>query len=281
VQRKQDWQQAGARSPATPKGQNKMKKLAALGTLVWALIIPGVFAAPAQAQEQAKDKPPMYTYVANWAIPRAQWGEMEKNAAANQGILDKALADGALVGFGSDIMEVHQAEGITHDSWWSSMSMAGVLGVLDKFGASGTSTTNVLASATKHADFILVSRHYNWHSGSYKGAYTRESNFRLKADAPNDAIETLCNSFFVPLFEKMLADGTILEYEIDTEAVHTDNPSQFFVVFVTPNAEGLDKFDAALSASQKANSLAGPAFAAMVDFTTHRDQLLKSVGTYK
>jgi hypothetical protein len=241
----------------------------------------GVPATPAQAQEHPKEKPPMYTYVASWVIPRAQWADMDKSASANQGTLEKAMADGTLVGFGSDITEVHQVDGSTHDSWWSSMSMAGVLGILDKFAASGSSTSTVLASATKHWDNLVVSRHYNWRSGSYKGAYTREATFRLKADAPDEAVETLSNSFFVPLFEKMLADGTILEYEIDTEVVHTDNPNQFFVLFITPNAEGLDKFDAALSTAQKANPLGGPAFASMVDFTTHRDQLDRSVGTYK
>lgn len=40
----------------------------------------------------------MYTYVADWAIPRAQWGEMDKNNAAEQKILDKALAGGTIVG---------------------------------------------------------------------------------------------------------------------------------------------------------------------------------------
>jgi len=236
-------------------------------------------AAPASAQDQPKEKPPMYTYVANWDIPRAQWGEMEKAGASTQGIMEKALSDGTLIGYGSDINEVHQADGATHDGWWSSMSMAGLLNVLEKLKSGSVSP--VLASATKHWDQISVSRHYNWRSGSFKGAYTRAAVYKFKPDAPNDSLEMLSNTLLVPLFEKLLADGTILEYEIDTEAIHTENPATFAIIFITPNAEGLDKFDAALTAALKMNPMAAPAFTSMVDFSAHRDFLDSSVGAYK
>jgi len=39
----------------------------------------------------------MYSYVGFWNIPRAQWAEMDKNTALDQKVLDKALADGAIV----------------------------------------------------------------------------------------------------------------------------------------------------------------------------------------
>jgi hypothetical protein len=42
---------------------------------------------------------------------------MEKNNAAEQKILDKALADGAIVGYGNDLNLVHTADGTTHDNW--------------------------------------------------------------------------------------------------------------------------------------------------------------------
>jgi hypothetical protein len=86
----------------------------------------------------------------------------------------------------------------------------------------------VLVSATKHHDAIYVSRYYNWHSGSWKNVYTYDAFYRLKADAPNDAVDTISKNIMVPLMEKMLADGTIHEYEIDTEALHTDAPRWFY-----------------------------------------------------
>jgi hypothetical protein len=241
-----------------------------------------VCVAPAGAQmSEVKEKPAMYSYVANWAIPRAQWGEMDKAYAPEQKILDQALAKGTIVGYGYDENLVHQPDGETHDDWWSAMSMAGLLNVLNEFYTSGNATSSVLQSATKHWDSIYVSRYYNWHSGSLKGAYTSVSAYRLKADAPDDAVDTLSKNLIAPLLEKMLADGTIAEYEIDSQAVHTSAPGMFAIVYITPTAEGLDKVNAAIRETLKSNPLDGPAFGSMVDFGAHRDELLHTNATYK
>jgi len=247
-----------------------------------ALAMFAVCAAPARAQmSEVKEKPPMYSYVGFWTIPRAQWAEMAKSDAADQGILDKAIATGTIVGYGNDVNLVHQADGPTNDEWWSAMSMAGVINVLEQFYKSGGTATPVLESATKHWDGIYVSRHYNWHSGSWKGAYTHGSYYTLKPDAPSEAVEMLSRSLIVPFFEKLLADGTIHEYEVDTEAIHTEAPGAFWIFYLAANAEALDKADAALRQTLKANPLGGPAFGSMVDFSTHRDYLVRTNATYK
>lgn len=237
---------------------------------------------PARAQtSEVKEKPPMYSYVGFWNLPRTQWADMEKQTAANQKNMDKAVADGTLVGYGSDINLVHQPDGFTHDSWWSSMSMAGLLSVLDQAYKSGSATSPVFASATKHADGIFVSRYYNWHAGSWKDLYTRVAYYKLKPDAPNDAVETLSKNVFVPMLEKLLADGAIHEYEIDTEAIHTESPGAFWVDVIAANGDGLDKFNAAVRDLMKSSPLAGPAIGSMVDFTAHRDNLSHTNATYK
>jgi hypothetical protein len=257
------------------------RKLWGMLACVCTLAMMAAAAIPARAQDEVKEKPPMYSYVGFWNIPRAQWAEMEKNNAAEQKILDKALADGAIVAYGNDLNIVHTSDGMTHDDWWSAMSMAAMLNVLDKFYKSGTGTSPVLASATKHTDGIFVSRYYNWRSGTYKGAYTRVGYYKLKPDAPEHAIETLSKTFIVPLLEKLLADGSIVEYEIDTEAVHTEGPGAFWIDVISPNAEGLDKLNAALLDRVKTNPLAGQAFDSMIDSSAHRDSLSTSTVTYK
>ena len=237
---------------------------------------------PAGAQmSEAKEKPPMYSYVAFWNLPRAQWAEMAKSNAANQKILDKEMVSGTIVGYGNDENLVHSPDGPTHDGWWSAMSMAGVLNVLDQFYKSGNATSSVLSSATKHWDGIFVSRNYNWHSGSWKDAYTHGGSYKLKPGAPDDAVKTLSHNLFVPFFEKLLADGTIHEYEIDTEAVHTESPGTFWIFYLAADAEALDKVNAALRETMKSNPLGGPAFDSMVDFTDHRDYLSRTNATYK
>jgi hypothetical protein len=230
---------------------------------------------------EVKEKPRMYTYVSNWSMPRAQWPEMEKSAAANQAIFEKAVADGTLVAYGNDTNLLHQPEGSTHDTWWSAMSLAGLINVLDQIRKGGNATSPLLSSATKHWDNIYVSRYYNWHAGSWKDVYTVGSSYKLKADAPDDAVDQLSKNLIVPMMEKLLAEGTIHEYEVDTQAIHTEAPGTFYIFYIGANAEALDKVNAAIRASLKANPLGGPAFGSMVDFTPHRDELARTNATYK
>jgi basic membrane lipoprotein Med (substrate-binding protein (PBP1-ABC) superfamily) len=230
---------------------------------------------------EVKEKPPLYSYVANWDIPRANWPDMDKAAAANNAMLEKALADGTIVGYGDDMNLVHQPSLETHDDWWSATSLAGLLKVLDQLRSSDSNTSGVLASATKHWDNIYVSRYYNWKSGSYKGGYGYIASYKLKADAPDNAVDMLCKSLVAPLLEKMLADGTILEYEVDVQAIHNEAPGTFAIVFVAPKPEGVDTVLAAIRGSQRDHPLHGQAFGSMVDFSAHRDELMKGNGTYK
>ena len=117
---------------------------------------------------------------------------------------------------------MHSAEGFTHDNWWQANSIAGLMKVLEASQKGGGSSPPLLVSSTRHWDQIYISRFYNWKAGSWKNAYGYAGTYKLKPDAPDadDAVRTL-SSFYVPVFEKMLADGTIVEYEIDREMMYT------------------------------------------------------------
>jgi len=78
-----------------------------------------------------------------------------------------------------------------------------------------------------------------------------------------------------------LADGSIQEYEVDVEATHTETPGTFWVLYIAPTAEGVDKVNTALGETLKTQPLAGPAINSMVEFTPHRDLLLRTDATYK
>ncbi|HEY7352184.1 MAG TPA: hypothetical protein VH596_05400 [Terriglobales bacterium] len=235
---------------------------------------------PGQTSE-VKEKPPMYTYVADWVIPRAQWGEMEKSYAPDQKILDKALASGTIVGYGMDETLVHQQDGVTHDDWWSAMSMAGLINILEQFYQTGNASTPVLENASKHWDSIYVSRYYNWHSGAFKNGYTYVASYKLKQHAPDDALDTLSKNVIVPLLEKMLSAGSIHEYEIDTQAVHTDAPGTFMIVYIASSPDGIDKVNAGIREAVKNDPLIGPAFGSLTDTSAHRDELARTNATYK
>ena len=247
-----------------------------------AIVMAGAWAAPAHAQSaEVKDKPRLYTYEAFWVVPRARWTEFEKVNPGAQKAMDKGMASGVLVSYGSDSAVLHDAEGATHDNWWQSMSMAGTLAVLDDLEKAGGGSTSVLNSATKHWDNMWVSRFYNWHPGSWQGAYSYAAIYPLKADAPDDAVDVLAKNMLVPLLEKLLADGTIVEYELDEQAIHSDAPGLFVIDYITPTAEGLDKVNAAIRAAARISPLNGQALSSMVDFSKHRDVLTRTAATYK
>ncbi len=247
-----------------------------------AFLMIATYAVHSSAQmTEVKEKPAMYSYIANWQIPREHWAEMEAANSADKPILEKAMADGTIVGYGDDVNLVHNPATETHDDWWSSMSMAGLVKVLDQLTSGGNTTASVLATATKHWDEILVSHYYNWKPGGYKGGYVKVAEYKLKADAPDNAVEMLSKHLVVPALEKLLTDGTILEYEIDETAIHSSAPGTFSIVFVTPTPEGLDTAAASIRDSIRMRPLAIDAFGSMTDDTGHRDELMKGNGIYK
>ncbi|HTV83331.1 MAG TPA: hypothetical protein VME18_11825 [Acidobacteriaceae bacterium] len=207
---------------------------------------------------------------------------MASSNAADKPVLDKAMPDGTLVGYGDDVNHVHSADGETQDEWGSAMSTAGLMKVLNQFYAHyGGAETPVLQTATKHWDSVLVSRYYNWQSGPYTGAHVRVASYTLRADAPDGAFDILSGQVVAPLLEKLVTDGTLREYEIDTEAIHTQAPGTFWIVWVASAPEGLNTVNAAIISALKANPLQGPAFGSMVDYSQHRDELLLGEGVYK
>lgn len=227
-----------------------------------------------------KAKPPMYSYVSDWQFPRSSWANLGKKSSSPStvgSILDKALADGTIIGYGVDVNLVHQPDAETHDTWWSSMSLAGLVKVQEKITASDGNTSATIASATKHWDSVYVSRYYNYKSGYYYDGCTHVSVFKLKESAPREELNTLARNVIVPVLEKQMADGALLGYQIDTLAIHTQAPGTFWIVYLTPDPEGLDTVEQAIHDNIKTNE----AFVNMTDETGRRDHLMKSDTVYK
>jgi hypothetical protein len=264
-------------------GELKMnsKPLRLLASL-WLASALGLAAAPAGAQSaEVKDKPAIYTYVSNWVLPRSKWADMEKNNAGSQKALDADIAGGKLLAYGDEETLVHTEKGATHTGWWTGTSQAAVLGVLEEFYKSGSATNATFASATGHWDGLFQSRYYNLKSGTVKNGYDRCSYYKLKADAPQDAVDVLSKSVLVPFFEKLVSDGSVAAYQVATEVVHTQDASWFYVCAIMPNAQGLDKVNAALTADIGGNPLIGAVFGAWIDYSVHRDDLSRVTGVFK
>ena len=259
---------------------NKCKKSIFTGLCAIAMLILWNVPAASAQSEAVKAKAPMYAYIANWQIPRAHWPEMRSDDGSNA-VLEKALADGTINGFGYDENLVHSPDGWTHDNWWTATSMAGLIKVLESLYAAGGGSSSPLESATKHWDLILMSRYYNWKPGTYKNAIVQVSSYKLKDSAPDNAYDAISSEIVAPLLEKMLADGTIVEYEIDTASIHTSAPGTFMIVTVSANPEDVDKLNAAIRATIKDHPIEGVAFDANTNSKAHRDELALGTATFK
>jgi hypothetical protein len=194
----------------------------------------------AGAQTDAvKEKPLLIRYESYWTFPPPHWGDVDKdNATSRQKALAPALADGTLVGYGDNENMVRPREAFTHSNWWLANSYAGGRKVLDAFEKGGASSSSRLINSTQHWTQRYYSQFYNWKAGSWKGAYGKRMAWVLRRGIdPDEAMRALA-SFYVPLFESLLADGTIVEYEIDREEVFgysADSAGQVIMAYVIPN----------------------------------------------
>jgi hypothetical protein len=104
-----------------------------LSSVLTVLCTLAAFAVCVAAQmQEVKEKPRMYTYVAFWTVPRTQWADQAKQTASEEKMMEKAIADGGIVGYGDDQTLIHQPDGPTHDTWYSAMSEAALLNQLDQ-----------------------------------------------------------------------------------------------------------------------------------------------------
>jgi hypothetical protein len=241
----------------------------------------GSFSAHAQGSSDDKEKPPVYTYVAQWAVARPDWPAFEKYDAAQKPVFDKLIADGTIVGYGFFKMAAHTEGSPNHGSWWTATSMANLMKVLSLVGAQSIpADIEKIEAASKHSDLILTSRHYAVNPGSFENGYLRVATYRRKP-GQGEATDKVINSYIVPFLNKLVADGALHSYSVDREVIHSGDPNVVDIAIVANNADGLDKFMAGLEANGKANPTGGPAFGAATESSDHRDFLAIASGASK
>jgi hypothetical protein len=222
-------------------------------------------AAPAQSQEQTH-----YTFVSYWAVPQAQWADFEKSQEQTASVLERLVGDGTLVAWGASAMLVHTEDGYTHASWFVSTTQGGITKALDALRT--PARAQALATATKHTDFMLHSIGHGGKTARATSGVIRVSFWRAKPGRGDD-VEAFFKKYIQPDLDAGVADGTILMYNFDSEAIHTSAPGAYHLAVVYTNGDGLDKTTAMLAARAKDNPVPGEAFGAMQEVEAHRDSL--------
>ena len=197
------------------------------------------------AFSQMEPTPTVYTFVSQFQLPRANWaGYSEDSEKTVVPILEKLTADGTIGGWSIFETIVHTPEGYTHGAAWSSTSISGLMKVLDEIRKGGPRPGQI--AATKHEDLLMQTSMYN--AGSGTPAYLRVVCSNAKADKPETFTSTL-KKLLVPTFEEQLKKGAATSYAVDQQYVNTGAQSLRCVVVTYPNAEGMDKWAAAINAT--------------------------------
>ncbi len=219
---------------------------------------------PAAAQ-QGQD---YYTYVSEWAVPRAQWAAFEKQQEADIPRMKKLVADGTLVAWGNLQTRVHQEDGYTHAEWFTANSRANLLKALEEAWTTAANASYV--AATKHYDLFLHTFAHGGKTVSNATGYLRVGFYQAKpGDA--DALQGLMMKDVKPVLDSAVADGTLLMYNLDTEDVHTSAPGAYNIAMLFPDGAAMDKFFSDLAAREKANPAVTQTLASLTVGKDHRD----------
>lgn len=236
-----------------------------LAVLCFALLTPALV----QAQQA---EPPVYTFVAEWAVARADWdawwASFEKNSKP---ILERHSANGNLVGWAAYTTLVHDDSGITHGVYWSSTSYAALNRVLDDLRKMPPTSAGV----TKHRDYLVRSILHKANASAPTTGYLYVSAFQVQPGKGAQWRE-LWEKYNKPSFEAHMASGNLLAYSVEVEEVHTLDPAIRWVVSVSPSAEADDRANAADQAANEKRSseerrAIGAAFADVLVPGSHRD----------
>jgi hypothetical protein len=216
-----------------------MRRIAGLVVIALAVML-----VPA-ALPQMEPTPIVYTFVSQFQIPRANWAgysaDTEKTFIP---IAEKLTADGTILSWATFEQVVHTPEGFTHGAAWSSTTISGLMKVLDEVRKAGPQAGQI--AATKHEDYLMQTSMY--HAGSGTPAYLRVVCANAKPDKPGEYAAAL-KKYLVPTFDEQIKKGVATYYGLDEQYVNNSAPSMRCLVINYPNAEGMDKWAAAINAT--------------------------------
>lgn len=228
-------------------------------------------AVPVEAQRSAQ-KPAVYTYVAQWSIPRAQWGDMTKMQQTSAALLDRLVSDGTLVSYGLYETAVHDPKAPTHGNWFQANSVAGIFKALDSLQGNTASNAQLLGSGP-HEDLLLVSRDYEAHSGSFKNSVLRGISVVTKPGMEqqfHDAFDRIIR----PILEKLTADGAVHGWSYHNEWI-VKEPGRVTIVFIADGPDGVDRYIGAINELFDKNPDAVAPLIAATEPDSRRDFLLR------
>ena len=223
-----------------------------------------LLALPAMAQEA-----PVYTYVAHWNVPRAQWAEFTAFGEESvRPVLERILANGTIVSWGISTTVVHEENGTTHEVWWAASSIAGIERAREELVKVSPSA---VVPGAKHHDHLLQSLIHRGSTTDTTSGYLYISVYKVQPGR-GQAWRALWEKYFKAMCDELLANGTLLAYTVSVQYIHTDDPRTRIISYVLPSADAEDKMNAAFTAVfEKEAPAIFAAFASVAVRSEHRD----------
>ena len=210
------------------------------------LLFVGMIAVPmALPQMMGPGQPVVYTFVSQFQVPRANWAQYAENTEKSfVSIAEKLVADGTILSYSTFEALVHTPEGYTHGAAFSSTTIAGLTKVLDEVRKAGPQPGQV--AATKHEDYLMQTSTYVVGSGT--PAYLRVVCQNAKPDKPEEYAAAV-KKYIWPMVEEQSKKGVVNYVGLDSQYVNNSAPSMRCLVINFPNADGIDKWAAAVNAN--------------------------------
>ncbi len=228
------------------------------------------------------------TSVATFKVPPGKEGAFVEKGKAFIPTLDKLMADGTVLAYGMDVDILH-VPGNNNVAFWVTVPNYDAVEKEDiaieafiKANPALMGDMMGLTDMSAHQDLLVRTRE-EAHRSVPAGAQPI-GDFdvvRIKPGRAQDFM-TMFKKFDEPVYEKLVADGVIYSYSLDTEAVHTMEPGLFWVIVSMPNLGTKDKVNAAFEEADKKLSdgdrdLAEKTYLDIVVPGSHRDSLSTSV----
>ncbi len=228
------------------------------------------------------------TSVATFKVAPGKEAAFVEKGKAFVPVLDKLVDSGVVLAYGLDVDMLH-VPGENNIAFWADVpdftAMAKADAAIDDFMKANPALMSDLFSMSDpatHRDF-MVRAWEEGHRPAPAGATPVEDfdMVQVKPDRMEEFI-AMFRKYDKPVLDKLVADGVIYGYSLDTEAVHTMKPGFVWQVTTMPDLGAKDKVRAAFAEAWKQvpegeQKGLDKLYYDMIELGSHRDDLAVSV----
>jgi hypothetical protein len=232
----------------------------------------GILLLVASARAQEASGP--YTLVCEWNVQRALWPTFAAGADRDlKPLMQKALADGSITGWGMFETVVHAQDGPTHGLWVTADHISALLDF--QSGLAKLAPNSGMAYA-KHEDLLLNHALYHGKDGTSGPGYLLVGSFAVKAGQMADFISQF-KGLFDASFEEMLKAGEINSFGLELPEVQTMPIGTAYAYVFSTDSKTMEKALHAIDGEQTKNPAGWNGLMKDMEVSAQRDFLFRVI----